>query len=249
MPNNEKTKNEENNILAIGREDQYRTVEELVKRSQPSSVYYTLLVMSSLVISSGLLIGNSAITIGGMLITPVLSPLLLIGLGLSIGQLTTIKRAVILTIQSFFVVIVGALVLSLIFGPGDAQIVPIFADHSIRTVVLYFIVALAAGTAATFGWTRKSIAEVLPGIAIAVSLVPPLAWIGIGVSRLDTDLIQFNATVLLFNLLGILIGSIVAFSLLKFYRVGKKVEQETKQVEKQIVEKKKEKEDEKYEKL
>jgi len=249
MISNDKAKAEKNNILAIDREDQYRTVEELVKRSQPNSVYYTLLVMSSLVISSGLLINNSAITIGGMLITPVLSPLLLIGLGLSVGQLATIKRAAILTIQSFFVVIVGALVLSLIFGPGETGAAPIFTDHSIRTIVLYFIVALAAGTAATFGWTRKSIAEVLPGIAIAVSLVPPLAWVGIGVSRLDATLIRFNATVLLFNLLGILMGSIVAFSLLKFYRVGKKVEQETKEVEKQIVEKKKEKEYEKYEKL
>jgi uncharacterized hydrophobic protein (TIGR00271 family) len=234
------------NILSIGRIDQYRTVEDLVKKSQPSSSFYTLLVLSSVIVTSGLLLGNTSITIGGMLITPVLTPLLLIGLGLSIGEPATIKRAAILTVKSFFIVLVGSFFLSLLFGSSvESNIL----DNSFRVAFLYFVVAFASGIAATFGWTRKSIAEVLPGIAIAVSLLPPMSWVGIGLSRLNFEIVQFNLTLLVFNLAGILAGSIIAFSLLKFYRVEKKVEQETEEVEKEIKKKAKEKEEGKYEKL
>jgi len=238
MPNN----NKEGDILWVGRADQYRTVEELIKRSKPSSVYYTLLVLSSLIVTSGLLLQNTAIVIGGMLITPVLTPLLLVGLGLSIGEINTIRHSVFLSLKSFSIVLISAFILALLFGPPLGLI---NAGNSMRGALLYFVVAFAAGIAATFGWARKSIAEVLPGIAIAVSLIPPISLIGVGLSRFDFNIIQFNLILLFFNLIGILAGSIIAFSLLKFYKVQKKVAQETKAAEKEIKAKAKNKEAEK----
>jgi len=101
-------------------------------------------------------------------------------------------------------------------------------DNSIRTAILYFVVAIVSGVAATFAWVRKEVATVLPGIAIAVSLVPPVAAVGIWLSALQFETARFYFLVFLFNFFGIIMGSVLVFSLLRFYRANKKIQQEEK---------------------
>ena len=79
------------NILKMTKVDQYKTVEELLKKSESHSVYYTLLILSVCIVAIGLLLGNAAIVIGGMLVTPILTPILVIALGFSTGQMGAIK--------------------------------------------------------------------------------------------------------------------------------------------------------------
>lgn len=220
----------ESDILAIRGEDQYRTVEDIIRRSRPSSVYYTLLLISAFIITGGILLGNSAIIIGGMLVAPVLTPVLLIGLGISTGEIASIKGAVVLLAKSTLIVIAGGTVLSFVFGAPDAAFI---LSDSLRTAALYFMVALAAGAAGTFALARKDVIEVMPGVAIAVSLVPPLALVGIGIGQFDMDLARFNFLVYLFNLFGIIVGSLVVFSLLQFYKTRTLVEQRTQEAEMQ----------------
>ncbi|MFC1598313.1 hypothetical protein ACFL2M_02150, partial [Patescibacteria group bacterium] len=83
---NNKERKKKAKILQVTKADQYKSVEELFERSHKNSVYYTLLVLSALVIGSGLLLNNAAIVIGGMLIAPVLSPILIIALGFAVGD-------------------------------------------------------------------------------------------------------------------------------------------------------------------
>jgi len=214
------------NSLKVNIGQQYRTVDELIEKSRPSAIYYTLLVLSAFIVASGLILDNPAIVIGGMLVTPMLTPILFIALGLAIGELNPIKNAVLLVAKSSILVIFAALVLALIFGSKESTFV--FEDTA-KTAVLYFIVAIASGVAATLAWTRKEIADVLPGVAIAVSLVPPLALVGIGMSFWDIDIVRFHALIYLFNLLGIIVGSLVVFTLLKFYRAVREVERKSKE--------------------
>lgn len=217
------------NILEINKADQYRTVDELVEKSQENSVYYTLLILSSFIVASGLLLNNSAIVIGGMLVAPLLTPILLIALGLALGQIRPIRNAILLVVKSVIIVVAAALVMSLVFGSSNNAFV---FDDSAQTAVLYFVVAIASGVAATFAWTRREVADVLPGVAIVVSLVPPLAIVGVALSSWAIPVARFHFLIFLFNLLGILVGSLVVFSLLKFYRTGKEIERKTKAVAK-----------------
>jgi uncharacterized hydrophobic protein (TIGR00271 family) len=219
--------NHEENILKVKVSDQYKTVDELMKKSRPGSIYYTLLTLSTFIVASGLLLDNAFIIIGGMLVTPVLSPLLVLALGLAIGEPNAIKNEIVLILKSFLLIILGSLFLALIFGtPG----LPDILDNTVRTATLYFIVALAAGTAATFAWARREIAEILTGIAIAVSLVPPLSLIGLALASLNLETARFYFMISLFNLLGVIVGSLIVFSLLKFHKTEKKVEREAKAV-------------------
>lgn len=235
-----KTK-KDGNLLNIKKYEQYRTVDDLMEKSKPTEMYYILLTLSSIVVAAGLLLNNSAIVIGGMLITPMITPILLIGLGLSIGDTDLIKRTGYFVGKSILFVIASALLLGFVFEVPNT-ISPFTLDASLNGAVLYFLVALSAGFAASFSWIRKEISDILPGVAIAVALVPPLGLIGIGLADLSLELVRNNFFVFFFNLLGVLVGSILVFSLLKFYKVEKKVEEEVEEQKKEEKEENNEKE-------
>jgi len=213
-------KDKKSNILDISKSEQYKTIEELFNRSQSNTVYYTLLMLSAFIISCGLLLNNASIVIGGMLVTPVLTPILVVALGLVVGELKAIQNVMLLMVQSFTIIFLVSFIMALLFGlPENLAIL----ENTFRAAVLYFIVAFTSGIAATLAWTRREIAEVLPGIAIAVSLVPPLSFVGIWMSILNLDAARFYFSIFFFNVLGIILGSFVVFSLLKFYRAEGKV--------------------------
>ena len=211
-------------ILEVSEFDQYKTVDELFEKSKPNSVYYTLLILSAFIVSSGLLLENSSIVIGGMLVTPILTPILVVALSLAVGELNPMKSVSLLMLKSFGIIIIGSFLMTLVFGlPNNA----ILFDNTVRTAILYFIVASASGVAATFAWARKDISETLPGISIAVSLVPPLSLVGIWASSFQFTIVRFYFFVFLFNLLGIIVGSLIVFSLLKFYRARGELERKS----------------------
>lgn len=225
MPNNPHGEGE---ILTVTKTDQYRTVKELFQRSQPNSSYYVMLVLSVLIITPGLLINNTAIVIGGMLVTPVLTPLLLIGLGLAVGEPEAIKNVAILMGKSFLLILAGSIAMAALFGaPSD-----VFSlTATSQTIIAYFIVALASGVAGALAFSKKELSDVLPGIAISVSLVPPLSLIGIWLSALNFVLARFYLVVFLLNLAGIILGSLVVFALLKFHKAERKIKQTAKNEE------------------
>ncbi len=218
----------EESILAVSRADQYKTVEELFERSHKNSVYYTLLILSAFIIASGIMLNNEAILLGGMLVTPLLSPVLVISLGFAVGDIEAVTSVLMLLLQSFVTLVVGSFLLAIIFGAPEE--IKVF-DNSMRTAILYFIVAICSGVAATFAWVRREVAEVLPGVALAVSLVPPLALIGIYLASFNLDAARFYFLVFLFNFVGIFVGSMMVFTLLKFHRIEQKVHQETNEIQ------------------
>ena len=220
----------EGKILEITRTEQYKTIDELFKRSQSNTVYYTLLVLSIIIIASGLLVNNASIVIGGMLVTPVLTPILVIALGLVVGEVGAIKSVAVLMGRSFALIVVVSAILALLFGVSKSSQI---LENTFRAAVIYFVMAAASGAAATFAWIRKEIAEVLPGIAIAVSLVPPLSLVGIWLSVLDLATARFYFLVFFSNLVGIILGSFIVFSLLKFYKAEGKVLAKGKEIEKE----------------
>jgi len=80
--------------------------------------------------------------------------------------------------------------------------------------------------AATFAWARRELVDILSGTAIAVSLMPPLSLVGVAIAALNVEVIRFYLLVFIFNVLGVVIGSLIVFSLLKFHQTEKKVERE-----------------------
>lgn len=224
MTSNEKQEKSRPDILAIKKSEQYETIGELFKKSQAGSIYYTLLAFSSVIVAAGILLANSPIVIGGMLVAPLLTPILLIALGISVGDLRAIKSSIILVLKSIFIVIGIAFVLSFVFGGSTQDIYP-FGD-SLQVAALYSVVAFISGVAATFAWVRKEVAEILPGVAIAVSLMPPLSVLGLSLVAFSFSVSRLALLTFILNFAGVILGSIVVFSLLKFYKSEKVIRKE-----------------------
>jgi uncharacterized hydrophobic protein (TIGR00271 family) len=209
----------------ITKSDQYRAVNDLIIESNPGSNYYTLLILSSVIIASGLLLANSAILIGGMLVTPLLTPILLISLGITLGRPFLLKKTSMLILKSVGIILVVSFLFGLIFAvPEDKEFFSsVIFNNTISSAFLYFIVAFSSGIAATFAWVRKKVTNMLPGISIAVSLVPPIALVGIRLAQVEVNNARFFLMVFLFNLIGIIMGSMIVFSMLKFYKTDDEV--------------------------
>jgi uncharacterized hydrophobic protein (TIGR00271 family) len=203
----------------ITKEDRYITVNELMSDDGDQFTYYFLLILSSVIIPAGILLANSAILIGGMLITPLLTPVLLIALGMTTGNTNLISRSIKKISKSLLIIFGISFLVSLIFTiPQNKEFFnSVLFTNTTDSAFLYFLVAFAAGIAATFAWIRKKVDNMLPGIAIAVSLVPPIAMVGVFMAGGEFDLARFFFMVFLFNITGIIGGSMILFSMFRFY--------------------------------
>lgn len=202
-------------LLKITKSKQQHVVEGLIEKSRPSSPYNLLLIFSSIIIACGILMDSMAIVIGGMLVTPLLSPILAIVLGISTGEVGLVNRSAWITLRSVLMVVVISMVFGFLFPAGLDN------NQFIATVqpnILYVIVALISGAAATFAWSNNDINEALPGVAVAISVVPPLAVLGLGIGVFSAEMIRTSFVVFALNFLGIVMGSLVVFSLQQFYK-------------------------------
>jgi len=232
-------------LLEVSRSVKYRTASELIEKSRPSELYYMLLILSAIIIAGGILTNSFPIIIGGMLVTPLLSPILVISLALATGQIKLLQKKVVLLFRSVMAIALGSLVLGFLFG-GDV----IFpqAINTISATFLYFIVALASGVAVTYAWIRREASEILPGIAIVVSLVPPISYIGVAISRGEFIVARTFLIIFILNLIGIILGSLAVFLLSRFSQVEKAIERKQATIDKEDEKIKKEKAKEKEEK-
>ncbi|MDH5442124.1 MAG: DUF389 domain-containing protein [Candidatus Nomurabacteria bacterium] len=219
--------NKKDDLLNVSQHDKYKTIDVLIEKSKPNQTFWALLALSSIIITGGLLLGNQPIVIGGMLVTPMLTPLLVIALGVSVGDILLIKRTILLVLQSATFVILGAVIMAVIFNSAP---IPTVLANTLSTALLYFIIALVSGVAATFAWVRKEVSETLPGVAIAVSLVPPLSLIGMNIARLEWEHTGFWAGIFVLNFIGITVGSMVVFSLSQFNRAAGEVKEKNEEV-------------------
>jgi len=217
-------------ILQVSRTAQYHTVEELFKRGHADSVYYTLLLLSAVIVATGLLINNATIVLGGMLVTPLLSPILIIALGMATGEMHAIHSSLFLVLKSISIVVGVSFALALLLGDRAFDL-SVFG-YAENLEILYFIVAFTSGIAATFAWAHKEVADILPGVAVAVSLVPPLSAIGISLRSFNGDVFQQAFVIFIFNFVGVILGSLVVFSLLKFQKTEQLVHAEAQATEK-----------------
>ena len=206
--------------LKLTSKQQAKIVDELIEKSKPSSPYNLLLFSSAIIVAAGLLMDNISIIIGGMLVTPLLTPILSLALGVSVGEMQLTLRSFKITLNSLAIVIIMGTLFGMLFKIDLANNVVL--QQMIRggseIPILYMIVALTAGAIGTLAWANEDIHETLPGIAIAVSLFPPLSALGISIGSISADLIRSALLIFIMNLAGIFLGSLVAFNFLNFYK-------------------------------
>jgi uncharacterized hydrophobic protein (TIGR00271 family) len=150
--------------------------------SQPSPDFFITLTLASALAGLGLLMNNAPIIIGAMIVAPLMTAILGMGLSIVLGDLRFFWRAAATTARGVFLgVMMGFLVGLLVPGAGPTNAIMLLT----RPTILDLAVALTAGIAAAYAISRREISAALAGIAVATSLAPPLVNIGLGLAFRD----------------------------------------------------------------
>lgn len=142
--------------------------------------YAVLLSLATAIATFGVIAGSAATVIGAMIVAPLMTPIMATTLGIVLGDGRRMTRSILIVGLSIVYVIVLSGVLSYPISPmviGFGTNPEILGRVSPDLLALY--AALASGAAGAFALSRKEIADALPGVAIAISLVPPLCVVGI----------------------------------------------------------------------
>ena len=188
-----------------------RSLHELLERDgQLSTDFVVMLTLSAAIAALGLIQSSASVVIGAMLVAPLMTPLIAIGMSLAQGNSRLFGGA----IRAMGSGILGALLVSVVVGllsPWDDLSAEVVARGSPNVFDLG--VAVLSGMAASFALARPGLAGTLVGVAIAVALLPPLAAVGIASIKGEFGVALGAATLFTTNLLAIVIGSAIVFRL------------------------------------
>ncbi len=199
-------------LRALPDKDKAALIRKLVQNGTPDFDYFYLIGLSTLMATLGLLLDSSSIVIGSMLIAPLMYPILGVSLGfVMMGQnVNLLQRALTTLVKSLGAGLLLSVLSAWIFGSPEMYAT---AEVMARTVPshLHLLVAIVAGAAVSYMLARPEWGDALPGVAIAVALVPPLATVGIGIAAFNSAIITGALMILLLNLFGIITVAVMIF--------------------------------------
>ena len=148
-------------------------------RSRSSSRFWVLLVLASIIATAGVVSDSTATVIGAMIVAPLMTPILGVAVGLVLADRHPLLRSMALVLLGACLVIAVAFLISMIVPHADDYLANSQVSSRINPRLIDLLAALATGTVGAFALVRSDISDTLPGVAIAISLVPPLAVVGL----------------------------------------------------------------------
>ena len=188
------------------------------ERGQRLSRFWILLSLASTIAAAGIVADSTAAVIGAMIVAPMMLPIQGTMLSTVLGDRVNLVRSIILVVAGAAAAIaigflVGALVANDVVAATNAQV----ADR-VHPGLIDLLAALATGVVGSFALIRRDISDTLPGVAIAISLLPPLVVAGL---TLESGAIEESLGALLLfgtNFASILATGVVVMALFKIQR-------------------------------
>jgi uncharacterized hydrophobic protein (TIGR00271 family) len=141
--------------------------------------YWILLVLSALIAAAGVVADSTATVIGAMIVAPLMVPIQGTMLAVVTADRANLARSVGLVIAGAAgTIAIGYLVGLVVLNDVDAHTSTQVASR-VSPRLIDLLAALATGLVGSVALARRDIADTLPGVAIAISLVPPLSVIGL----------------------------------------------------------------------
>ena len=156
------------------------TISDIKKGVEFKGANLWILIFAIFVASIGLNVNSTAVIIGAMLISPLMGPIIGIGLGAGINDLDLIRKA----LRNLGVAIVASVLTSALYF----LITPLHEAQSellARTTPTLWdvLIAFFGGLAGIVAGSRKEKSNAIPGVAIATALMPPLCTAGYGLAN------------------------------------------------------------------
>lgn len=148
-------------------------------RAGKRSGFLIMLTLAGIIAIAGVLTDSTATVIGAMIIAPLGTPILAIGLGIVTGHLGLVVRSILWVLLGLVIVIVLGLAFSLFVATPESLETNSQVLGRTSPSFMDLVAALATGFAGGFAMCRRDLSAILPGVAIAISLVPPLGVVGV----------------------------------------------------------------------
>ncbi|MBA2956162.1 DUF389 domain-containing protein [Nocardioides sp. MAH-18] len=175
------------------------------------SAFWAMLVLSAIIASAGVITDSTATVIGAMIIAPLSTPIMGIALSIVLGRRN--GSVVYVTLGTITVIIIGV-----VFSLAVPQNIALLSNSQIasRTSpgLADLVAAIATGFAGAIALSRRDVAAVLPGVAIAISLVPPLAVVGVCLGQGAPNLAAGACLLFFSNLLAMVAAGVITFATL-----------------------------------
>ena len=175
--------------------------------------FFVLLILATIIATAGIIGDSTATVIGAMIIAPLMTPIMAMAAALIMGNMKRALNRLLLVLIGVITVIFLSWLGGVLYGgyisfSDNAQILGRISPRLIDLVA-----GLASGAAGAFCLSRDDVSDSLPGVAIAISLVPPLCVVGLSLSA--GELAAARGAFLLFvtNFLAIILagGAVLGF--------------------------------------
>ena len=194
--------------------DQISTIEEIKANIQFKGATAWILICSILVASIGLNTNSIPVVIGAMLISPLMGPILGVGLSIAINDIDTLKTSLISLGTMILLSVLTSFVYFWIFDI-NADTSELFART--RPDIREILIAFFGGLALIIATTKKgTIATVIYGVAIATALIPPLCTAGYGIAVGDLNYFLGAMYLFIINTIFIALATFIVIKFLKF---------------------------------
>jgi uncharacterized hydrophobic protein (TIGR00271 family) len=188
--------------------------------AQKLSRFWLLLTLSSIIAGAGVVGDSTATVIGAMIVAPLMTPILGTMLAVVLGDRKNLLRSIGLVIAgACLAVAIGYLIGMMVPEPVTAATNSQVASR-VHPKLIDLLAALATGAVGSIALVRSDISDTLPGVAIAISLVPPLSVVGLTLEAGAHA--QAAGAVLLFvtNVAAILGAGTVVMGLYRVHRLA-----------------------------
>ena len=182
------------------------------------SRFWILIVLASVIAAGGIAADSTATVIGAMIVAPLMTPILGTMLSVVLADRSNLIRSLLLVACGALTAIaigwlVGLVVVNDVVAATNSQVA-----GRVHPRLVDLLAALATGAVGSVALVRRDISDTLPGVAIAISLVPPLSVVGFTLEAGKPD--QALGALLLFltNVAAILASGTIVMALYGFHR-------------------------------
>jgi uncharacterized hydrophobic protein (TIGR00271 family) len=203
-------------LFGITSEDRDSTIAAMLEGSHRTPASYWLQLLTAMGIATlGLALDSTAVVIGAMLVAPLMTPIVTLGMGLAIGSPMLVVRSAARVGASLVVVPISAAAVTLVLPVHELT-----SEISARTspTVLDLAIACCCAIAGVYSAIRPgaATASTAAGTAIGIALVPPLCVVGYGLGTSSLHVAGGAALLFVANFCAILLLSVLGFTALGY---------------------------------
>lgn len=189
-------------------------IDRNVRRSLNLSwINFAVLFCAVIIACVGLNMDSVAVIIGAMLISPIMDPIIGMGYGVAVRDSSMLKKAVVVFLIE---IVVGLIAATIYFALSPIKDASEQLLARTQPAIWDVLIAFFGGFAGIIGSAKKEPGNILPGVAIATALIPPLSTVGYGLSQFNWSIVFSAGYLFLINSFFIALATMIGTLIFNF---------------------------------